>query len=76
MKIKTCDIGNRKHSGKVDSYKLDVIFDHDQEDGKSKCEPYFDTNIIELCESCRKTMMTKRKHVYGYGAMGHNTYTL
>jgi hypothetical protein len=78
MKIQTlkCDIQDKKHSGKVETITLDVIFDHDQEDGKSKMEPYFDEVTIEICESCRKYMMEKRRYIYAYGVMGYNKYYL
>lgn len=72
--IKKCDINNEKHSGKVFTFEVEVIFDHDQEDGKSKCNPYLETKVIEMCEHCRNKMLNERKYVYGYGAMGFNSY--
>ena len=74
--IKTCDISNRNHSPKVETITLEVIFDHDQEDGRSKYEPYLDRVTIEICESCKKIMLNERKYIYAYGAMGYNEYSL
>lgn len=73
----TCDITNREHFGIVATHeKMQVIFDHDQNDGKTKCDPYFDYTTIELCEGCWKYMMENRRYIYAYGAMGYNTYYL
>ncbi len=73
-----CDISNRDHH--VTPIKtvtsVPVVFDHDQEDGKSKVKPYIEYLSLEMCDSCFDEMMTKRHMVYGYGAMGYNTYTL
>lgn len=74
--IKKCDISNREHDGLIETRRLDVIFDHDQEDGKSKVMPYLSTEEIELCQSCKKFMLENRKYIYAYGAMGYNTYSL
>lgn len=74
--IKTCDISNREHTGEVVTNAFDVIFDHDQEDGKTKTDPYFDRKNLEICEGCKKYLFAERKCIYGYGAMGHNTYSL
>ena len=74
--VMECDISERNHSPKVETITLDVIFEHDQEDGKSKCGPYLSKVTIEICESCKKVMLNDRKYIYAYGAMGHNTYTL
>ena len=76
QKIKKCDIEAATHDGKVETIKIQVIFDHDQEDGKSKCEPYFDIVCIEICELCKKYMMKNRRYIYAYGAMGYNKYYL
>jgi ribosomal protein L31 len=73
---KTCDIAHRIHSEKVSTIKIDVIFDHDQNDGKSKLEPYLDEVTIEICSSCHKFMLNERKYIYAYGAMSYNKYTL
>jgi hypothetical protein len=73
---KICDIRDRNHSPKVETMTLDVIFDHDQEDGKSKREPYLDKVTIEICETCKHIMLHDRKYIYAYGAMGYNEYTL
>ena len=73
---KTCDISDRNHSQKVETMTLEVIFDHDQEDGKSKCVPYLDRVTIEICETCKKIMLNDRKYIYAYGAMGYNKYTI
>lgn len=74
--ILKCDIEDLEHKGKVISVKLAVIFDHDQEDGKSKCNPYLDTVTIEICDSCLEYMFKKRRYIYAYGAMGYNKYYL
>ena len=74
--IKKCDIEDRNHSSKVETIALQVIFDHDQEDGQSKCEPYLDKVTIEICDCCKKVMLNDRKYIYAYGAMGHNKYYL
>lgn len=71
-----CDIKNREHRGSVATTEIDVIFDHDQEDGKSKCDPYLDLVTIELCQGCRNYMLENRRYIYAYGAMGYNEYTL
>lgn len=71
-----CDIEAATHEGKVNTIKVQVIFDHDQEDGKSKVTPYFEEKDIEMCELCRKYMFEKRRYIYAYGAMGYNKYYL
>ncbi|OQB05607.1 MAG: hypothetical protein BWY19_00942 [bacterium ADurb.Bin212] len=71
-----CDIENREHSGKILYKSIDVIFDHDQEDGKSKTNPYLDRVDIDICESCWNYMMKNRIYIYAYGAMGFNKYYL
>ena len=71
-----CDIEDMKHSGNVKTITLSVIFDHDQEDGKSKTEPYLDGVKIEICDSCWKYMMENKRYIYAYGAMGFNKYYL
>ena len=72
----TCDISDRTHFGAVKEIELDVIFDHDQEDGKSRVNPYFEHKKLDICSSCLKFLMEKRRYVYAYGAMGHNKYYL
>ena len=76
QEVRTCDIKERNHSPEVMTMTLDVIFDHDQEDGKSKTEPYFHRVTLEICESCKKVMMNDRKYIYAYGAMVDNEYAL
>ena len=81
MKIETkkCDIEAATHNGSVETLTIAVVFDYDQEDGKSKCNPYLDTVTIEICELCKKYMLEKRRYIYalrGYGAMGYNKYYL
>lgn len=73
---KKCDIEDLEHSGEVKTTIIQVVFDHDQEDGKSKVEPYFDTVTIEICKSCKSHMLKNRKYIYAYGAMGYNKYYL
>ena len=74
--ILKCDIEEDEHAGEVTTLKVLVIFDHDQEDGKSRVEPYFEEKTIELCDLCRNKMFRERKCIYGYGAMGYNKYYL
>lgn len=74
--IKECDIKDRVHRGEVESIEIDVMFDHDQEDGKSKIKPYFDTVNIEMCEGCEDYMFQERRLIYAYGAQGYNDYSL
>lgn len=71
-----CDIEDLKHRGIIKSMDVRVIFDHDQEDGKSKTSPYFENHKIDMCESCRKYMFDNRRIVYAYGAMGYNKFYL
>ena len=57
----TCDIRNREnHSELVSRKKVPVMFDHDQEDGKSKMTPYFEMKDIDICEKCFNEMTSKR----------------
>ena len=71
-----CDIEDTIHIGKVSSIGIYAVFDHDQNDGKEKTEPYFDEVSIEMCDGCRGFMFENLKSVYAYGAMGHNKYYL
>lgn len=73
---KNCDICDLNHHGDVITRSVLVIFDHDQEDGKSKCTPHFENVKIEMCESCWNYMMENRRYIYAYGAMGCNKYYL
>lgn len=74
--IKKCDIKAATHDGEVQTIKIDVIFDQDQEDGKLKCEPYLCNVTIEICKLCKNFMFEKRRYIYAYGAMGYNEYFL
>lgn len=75
--IITCDISDeKKHEGVILSREIDVIFDHDQEDGMMKVVPYFHRCTLDICQSCMRKIFQQRRHVYGFGAMGHNTYYL
>lgn len=74
--IITCDIKDRKHNDSVKEIEVDVIFDHDQDDGKSKTEPYFERKKIDICKDCLDFMMNNRIYIYAYGVMGHNNYWL
>jgi hypothetical protein len=67
-----CDICGEHATNQFGS--LQVIFDHDQEDGKSKTEPYFDTVSVHLCDKDRDWMMAGN-YIYAYGAMGYNKYS-
>lgn len=73
--IKTCDIENRPHGGEILTRRVQVVFNHDQEDGKSSVKPYLQWEDIEMCEDCYYAqMIAGRQYVSGYGAMGHNKY--
>lgn len=72
--ILTCDIQADEHSGACCSRKMPVMFDHDQEDGKSKTEPYFQLLTIEICTKHYAEVIDQRKLIYGRGAMGFNKY--
>lgn len=74
--VTTCDIEDKQHSFLMRNIELDVIFDHDQEDGKSKTSPYFERMKLDMCSDCIKYMMENRRYVYAYGAMGYNKYYL
>lgn len=74
--ILNCDIEDLTHSGEVSSVNVAVIFDHDQEDGRSKIDPHIEEKNIEMCDGCWKYMLDNRKYIYGYGAMGYNKYYL
>ena len=82
MKTETfsCDIDLSKctqdHSGYIVAIKVPVMFDHDQDDGRTKTIPYFEMRELDLCERCFNQMTRKRELIYGDGAMGHNTYKL
>lgn len=79
MEIKTyeCDIQGRHEVDEVISKRrIPVMFDHDQDDGKSKMEPYFEMKELDICDRHFKEMTASRKIIYAYGAMGYNTYTL
>lgn len=55
---------------------IPVMFDHDQEDGKSKMMPYFEMLMIDICDRHFEEMTQNRKIIYAYGAMGYNEYSL
>lgn len=77
IEILKCDIFDAPyHEGKINGFKAPVMFDHDQEDGKSKTKPYYEMLKIDMCESCRSFMVDNKKVIYGYGAMGYNKYFL
>jgi hypothetical protein len=71
----TCDIEG-EHEGTIFTHKIPVMFDHDQEDGKSKVTPYFEMENLDICQKHFKEITEKRKLTYAYGAMGYNTYSL
>lgn len=72
----TCDIRGEIHEGDVFTREVPVMFDHDQEDGKSKTRPYFEMHDVDVCDSCFRYMTEQRRLIYAHGAMGHNNYTL
>ncbi len=69
-----CDICDSEHRGNITNKKIPVMFDHDQEDGKSKVTPYFEMVNIDICDSCFSRIVEKHILVYAYGAMGYNKY--
>ena len=72
-----CDVvGKSKHNGSIRTRLVPVMFDHDQEDGKSKVTPYFEMANLEICDHHFIEMTEKRRLIYAYGAMGHNDYSL
>jgi hydrogenase maturation factor HypF (carbamoyltransferase family) len=71
----TCDIKNREHSELVSRKKVPVMFDYDQDDGKSQMTPYFEMKDIDICERCFNEMTEKRILIYAYGVMGYNDYS-
>lgn len=73
----TCDI-EKPHNKGIETKKrtVPVMFDHDQEDGKSKVKPYFETKELDMCQSCFDEMTKERRLIYAYGAMGYNKYYL
>ena len=74
--ISKCDIKAATHDGDVETIRIAVIFDHDQEDGKSKVDPYLEVVEIEICDLCKRFMLKNRRYIYAYGAMGYNEYFL
>lgn len=70
-----CDIKG-EHGGAVSHEKIPVMFDHDQEDGRSKVKPYFETKQLDICRKHLDQITSSRVIPYAYGAMGHNTYTI
>lgn len=76
QEVKKCDIVAATHDDTIETISIDVIFDHDQEDGKSKRSPYLDRVQIEICTFCKNFMLENRRYIYAYGAMGHNKYYL
>ena len=71
-----CDIEDMEHSKIAYSVNVPCMFDHDQEDGKSKVAPYIENLKIEMCEDCFEYMLRERRLIYAYGAMGYNKYYL
>ena len=76
----SCDIDLSKctqdHSGAIILKKVPVMFDHDQEDGKSKTTPYFEMKQLDICERCLGQIIRKKEIIYAHGAMGYNKYYL
>ena len=70
----TCDIENREHKGTVRTYKVDVVFTTEQNQG-DPTSPYIDSLKMELCESCRKEMLVERVIPEAQGAMGYNHFS-
>jgi len=73
-----CDIVDNNHYGATLVQQIvPVMSYHDQEDGRSKQDPYFELIKIDICEGCYKTMITDRILLYAYKvAMGYNKYYL
>lgn len=74
--IVECDIYDMVHEGEVKVRGLYVMFDHDQDDGKSKMKPYLEIKTLDMCEGCWNEMLRQRRILYAYGAMGFNKYYL
>jgi hypothetical protein len=72
----TCDIEKREHSKLVSRMKIPVMFDHDQDDGRSKMTPYFEMADVDICTDCFKFFTENKILPYAYGAMGYNRYYL
>lgn len=74
MKIFTnkCDICDEPATNQ--SINVQVIFNYDQEDGKSKVKPYFDLYSLDFCKEHYDYLM-EGHYVFGYGAMGYNKYS-
>lgn len=72
---KRCDIKGCTNEN-VKEKVVSVVFEHDQEDGRRKVEPYLSTKSIDICDKCWKKMLEERKLIYAYGCMGYNTYEL
>lgn len=71
-----CDIENKTHNNHVVEIGLQIIFDHDQEDGQSTVKPYFEFKKLDICDDCLNYLFENKRYVYGYGAMGYNKYYL
>jgi len=72
----SCDISDmEKHEGVVSERKINVVFFHDQEDGRSEAL-YMETHTIDICTSCYKYMLKNRRMIECDGVMGHNKYLL
>lgn len=70
-----CDIKGRRHDGPVTTYKLNVVFTTEQDEGRA-VTAYLDSVQLEMCQTCYRRMIESRRLITAAGAMGHNTYTL
>ena len=78
MKITTvtCDIENGVHTDFLTEEKLPVRFDYDQDDGRTKMEPYWELIKLDICSNCYSRIVNDNCSVSGYGAMGFNNYKI
>jgi hypothetical protein len=65
----SCDIC--KKEAKVTAIKYPVIFDTEQDEGRS-CEPYISNQVIDVCDDCKKQILV----IHASGAQGFNNYRI
>lgn len=66
-----CDIC--KSTDGVKSQRLSVVFLTEQNEGRAT-DPYIDTSPMDICEDCRKRIVTTGQIPFATGAMGFNDY--
>ena len=71
--IVVCDVCQAEViSGGIKGISMPVIFHNEQTEGRG-CAPYLSQYKLDLCGKCYQTVL-EGNMVFGYGAMGHNTY--